>query len=1274
MFAPASAEMLEVRQLLTAQVTLMPDINTAAETGSSDPQELTIIGNTVYFTAVDKTHGRELWKKEGANAAVLVKDIHVGISNSNITELTAVGSTLYFAADDGIHGKELWKSDGTTAGTVLVKDFWGDPANSSSFSFSSYPQQLTNANGKLIYVADPEAAGSGIVASLMTSDGTAAGTQVINASDGSAVATGNGSGLTAVGSEVYFIAWSPGNTAGTELWKSDGTAAGTSMIADIFPGNTSSQIADITPVGNVTYFTAITTAGGSSLDRELFKTDGTAAGTVLVKDINPGNGSSAPANLMNHNGVLYFTADDGTNGRELWKSNGSEAGTVMVKNISGGSSSNPGGLTSLGSTLYFHASDGVAGDELWKSDGTAAGTVMVGHSGTSSNFTPRNLTAIDNTLYFSAFSFETGTELWKSDGTTAGTSVYRDIVPGASPSNPAQLLNVGGTLVYTANDNVRGNELWRHNLTTNVATVDDMFRGTVNSGPRDFMSAGSSVFFVATTAAHGEELWKSVANGTGAVLVKDINPGVNGSAISQLTNVNGILFFTAQTDTDGVELWKSDGTAAGTVKVKDINEGTDTSNPSSLVNLNGTLLLTAYTPAGGHELWKSDGTAAGTVQVTDINPGPAFAIDRFTNRIVVSGSSAYFTANDGANGAELWKTDGTAAGTVMVRDIRTATTGSAPANLVDVNGRLYFTADDGVAGRELWQSDGTAVGTVIAKDTNPGANGAVFQNFVNAGGKLFFQAYSGTGSWDLFCRATPTSDTVNLQMFNASGHTRWVQAPLTAMGTSVYFAQLDNRTGTELWKSDGTLAGTVMVKDIAPTMTPEYGVDTWSSNPENLVNNSGTLFFTANDQVNGRELWMSDGTTAGTVLFKDFTGDAGSSDPQNLTAINGRIFGSVMSESLGREGMSVIDVVTPATPSITAPIGSTQSQRPTITWTASAGAVSYDVFIKNNATGANPQVSVNVEGVTSFTPTTNLGIGKFTVWVRAVSASGTKSNWSAQRDFTVNTSAVPAPMVRNQTTNRPTVVWKDLPGAVKYDVWLDNTTPGQTSTVILHDIRGKSWQSPTDLPLGQYRAWVRGLDASGLAAAWSTVVFFNVTTPPTMTGPLSSTFSPRPQFTWNSVPSATKYSIYVRNMVTETDAYLVHNITTTNWTPPADLAAGTYRWQVRASSASYNSLWANTADFTVGGRPELIGPTGSGNDTTPTFSWKAVSGAASYQIWVDRADTYVQAIINVSGLTGTSYTPTNALPVGTFRVWIRALSSTGVLSDWSEHLTFTITA
>lgn len=105
-------------------------------------------------------------------------------------------------------------------------------------------------------------------------------------------------------------------------------------------------------------------ADDGSGDRELWKSEGTAAGTVRVKDINPTDGSF-PANLTNVNGTLFFTAEDGF-GVELWKSDGTDAGPVLVHAINPAGGSNPQELTNVNGILYFSADDGFNGRELWK--------------------------------------------------------------------------------------------------------------------------------------------------------------------------------------------------------------------------------------------------------------------------------------------------------------------------------------------------------------------------------------------------------------------------------------------------------------------------------------------------------------------------------------------------------------------------------------------------------------------------------------------------------------------------------------------------------------------------------------------------------------------------------------------------------------------------------------------------------------------------------------------------------------------------------------------
>jgi ELWxxDGT repeat protein len=802
---------------------------------------------------------------------LLVKDIRTTAdltAGASPSVPLTIGTTAYFGASDEAHGFELWRTDGTAAGTTLVKDIRPGSPSSSAGNWSP----LVNVNGTFFFAAHD---GSTAI-ELWKSDGTAAGTQLVkDIYPGMANSLPGVFGGSVAFQGMLFFANTYAVDDGAELWKSDGTAAGTTRVKDIneLPLGASFP-ADLTVVGTTLFFTAFDPTGGD----ELWKTDGTSAGTVRVADIVAGTGSSSPFNLRAVGNTLLFVANDGANGTELWTSDGTASGTILLKDIAAGAaSSSPSSLTVVGNTLYFAADDGVSGNELWKTDGTAAGTVLVKDIAPGSGSSlPGSLAVLGNTLFFSATD-SAGRELWSTDGTTAGTLLVKDIGPGGTGSSPDRLTAAGGSLYFVASTAAEGSELWKSDGTAaGTVPVRDIWPGPAGSTPQGLSTFGTSVLFSADDGVNGRELWISDGTSGGTLPLTDTR--TRSSLPREPVTIGGTTYFTADDGVSGRELWKTDGSSAGTMMVIDIQSGAAGSFPTGLTAMGNTLFFSA-SGASGNELWRSDGSAAGTFMVADIQPG---LLGSAPSNLVVAGSTLYFSALTAATGSELWTTDGTAAGTVLVKDAVPGTGASSFLGLGAVGSRIYYWYSTAATGYEPWTSDGTDAGTFMLKDVNPGVSSSFYtERMVGLGSKAVFVGLTADEGPELWVTDGTTAGTFLLKDITPGPFGEVFN--LVKAGNFVFFTAWDAfGTGHELWKTDGTPAGTVRVADIFP------GID--SSDPLFMVAVGNNVFFSANDGVNGTEVWTSDGTAAGTHMVADIGPGAASSAPIDLGAARGRAY------------------------------------------------------------------------------------------------------------------------------------------------------------------------------------------------------------------------------------------------------------------------------------------------------------------------------------------------------------------------------------------------
>jgi ELWxxDGT repeat protein len=760
----AGRELFRLRPGIAASTMMVKDIYPGAF--SSSPAELTVLGNKIFFSAVSEGKGRELWWTDGTSAGtVLAADIHPGATGSDPKHLVAGANSIHFSASSSGNGREYWRSNGTA--TVLVKDINPGVANSN-------PEEFVYTNGT-----------------------------------------------------IFFVATSL--THGREVWKSDGTNAGTAVLKNLATGMASSNPESLTVLGNEIFFTA--DAGGKG--RELYRYIDVLQETVLVRDIIEGSGSSNPTDLTAVGSAVYFSAESPVYGRELWKSYGASLNTSVVRDIQVGQyGSNPTELANVNGTLYFQAT--LDGDsELWKSDGLGSNTVRVRNINTTGNSYPRNIGSIDNKAWFTADNGINGYELWTSGG-TAPTTLMTELAPGTRGVQPSGFGSIGTDVIYIAHTS-EGEELHKVNINgaiTQLTQFDNGLDFDSVDGRESWMLLGNYYFFRHDDSNGGViQLWKSNGTAAGTQMVTEITGSVNSVKWVQISGA--FLYFSVEAQDGTVQLWRSSGFVGGTSRLRE-----DVSFEWILrsVDVGGRVYFHASIN-GTRQLWRSDGTNFTTEAIPNItNP----------SGLMVKGSQVYFSATHATNGLNFIRILGNNA-PVMIRP------GLRQGNFsgINVGGSMYFSAYDETAGGasnyELWKSDGTTAGTIKLKEINTGGSSNPWQ-FREVNGKVFFTAQTATSGEELWVTDGTMTGTKQVKEIGPSSASGQVEM-LAVHNNELYFKAHDG-TSWHVWKSNGTAVGTIKLTEFA-----NAGVYLNQLTQHHFLSLNNRLYFTFMHVAYGEELF-----------------------------------------------------------------------------------------------------------------------------------------------------------------------------------------------------------------------------------------------------------------------------------------------------------------------------------------------------------------------------------------------------------------------------------
>lgn len=1285
------SEPLEPRQLLAAVIEPVVDFNTSPAGISVDVGNhgsVQLGDNLVILSITTLEQGAELWRTDGtADGTFRLTDLSQGPRSSYPQELTRVGNQVYFSIYNAQHFKfELWRTDGTAPGTEPVRDAEGLVIDGYFGTF-----QAIN-DTQLVFERNSD---------LWMTDGTVAGTTQLTDLRLQNYTTEGSLTITQFGSHWTYLAASRNGIAGSHLlrydWATDTVQTLSSHQSLHLQANYAGRL--------------LFTASNAEHGEELWYSDGTPETTAIWSDLNPGSASSDPYGFFVDGPFAYFSANTAATGRELWKLTDHVAPPQLIDVIPGAESSRPSRIVNDGD-LYFTAKTGVYRlDEQdhpvlvdatlnLNSDNSQQRLLQTGSAGLyfidDVNSSPRNelrlISGPNNAVSIVRGGFESiqrfvgqlngspvflasddgnGVELWTSDGTESGTKMIRDMQHGTVDSRPEQLQSVDGHLVFTGH---KDSGYWLAQTESGfVRDLSVQYPQAIPIEAGSFNGDLTGVYWrTFVTESGGDPFW-ALTTWDGSrfrVLVRlsgsqDVDLGLN-PPVKLAQHGTVVAIRDHATSPGSTTLWTigADGV---------LNERLGTFERMAQhvwESADGKLIFAVWNAAfTSLNLWETDGTVGGTHIAPSI---PEFGVSR----------SPMF--GPGFLMARTVDPQGVIFADTVTGDV------STEENFFDSDTYFMFRLGETPAGMlfvrngtELWSTAGTASSTRRIPTLPAGKN--VLSDAISTTDSIWFFAYSlGDSTQFALWNSDGTVDGTKQALELPAGKVL-VADSFTKIGERIIFATTDQQTGkSEVWLSDGTSDGTFVISDdliigdFTQFVTYDQGIAFVAATPavgrevfriDTTIPVAPPTGITLNRQ--GEEPSVQWDDSRGAVQYDVWlTNLSDPTTPVVRQRINSPMFDlpDVANANAYRIWIRSVPVIgEPSawsrpydfTPGLNPVVHSmpavTTDTTPTFNWAGNGDVASYELWVTHRDTRTRPIYTGGLT-TTSFTPSNALALGRYAVWVRATRTNGTRSDWSALKEFDILLPAVRLTGVGVTRSSRPLLTWNAVAGATHYELSVRRSDGSIAYTGT--GIRGVSHALVQDLAAGSYSVVVQAINGVRPLTIAGSGEALSVLLPPKMLTATNLLIS------WTSVAEVVTYTMELRNAAGQLHGpRMTIAQPSVGLTPP--LVPGQYSVRVFSNFRNGSSDWSAPFSFEVF-RPatRITSSNVPTADATPIISWAPVAGASGYEIQAARTAAGPAVYIR-TGITTANHRIETALPAGVNFITVRALFADGSRTHWS---------